>query len=55
MLPIVALTALAMRSDIFVLPTFNGGVLHMFRSVMASVLFCMQNVSVKVDHLSDPS
>ena len=55
MLPTAALTALAVRSDPFVLPTVTGGVLLTVRSVMASVLSCMQGVSVKVDHLSDPS
>ena len=32
-----------------------GGVLYMDRFVVASVLSCLQGVSVKVDHLSDPS
>ena len=32
-----------------------GGVLSAGRFVVASVLSCLQGVSVKVDHLSDPS
>lgn len=55
MLPMAALTALAMRSEPFALPTVRGGVLSTGRSVVASVLSCLQGVSVKVDHLSDPS
>lgn len=55
MLPMAALTALAVRSEPFTLPTACGGVLFAGRFVAANVLSCLQGVSVKVDHLSDPS
>ena len=55
MLPMAALTALIVRSEPFVLPTVRGGVLLSGRFVTISVLSCVQGVSVKVDHLSDPS
>lgn len=56
MLPMAALTALVVRSEPFSLPNFRIGVLFTDRSVMTNVLSCfMQGVSVKVDHLSDPS
>ena len=47
MLPMTALTALAMRSELLALPiTFGDGVLSSGRFVVASVLSCLCRVSV---------
>ena len=54
MLPMAARTALAVRSEPFALPT---SVVSCLRVGLSWLVFypALQGVSVKVDHLSDPS
>lgn len=54
MLPMTALTALVVRSEPLALPT---SVVSCLRLGLSWLVFypAMQGVSVKVDHLSDPS